>query len=88
MKGKTQMKINKAALDLIKARQCLTNKEIVDKAGVRANALSIGIKKDLQPATVGKIAKALNVSVEEIIRHPDDRELIGDGAAEAEQEAG
>ena len=61
------MRINKDALDMIKAEQCLTNKEIVNKAGIRANTLSVGINSNLRPDTVGKIAKALGVPVEEII---------------------
>lgn len=65
------MKINKEALDMIKAEKCLTNKEIISRAGVGTNILSVGIKRELRPATVGKIAKALNVSVEDIIERND-----------------
>ena len=70
------MRINKEALDMIKAEKRLTNKEIISRAGVGTNILSVGIKRELRPATVGKIAKALNVSVEEIIQRNDIEEPL------------
>lgn len=63
------MKINKNKYDLALANSCLSDVELSKKAGV--SILTIGrIKKGssiIRPLTVGKIAKALNVPVVELI---------------------
>lgn len=63
------MKINIQKLDVIMATQCLTSEMLSKITGVSQVSIS-RFKKGTQqprPATVGKIAKALGVKVEELI---------------------
>ena len=66
MGGKT-MKLDKDALELARARNCMTMKALATAAKV--STATICSKKDIEvfPATAGRIAKALNVDVTEII---------------------
>ena len=61
------MKLNKNKLDLIRARKCAQLKDIAAAAGVSTATIQKGYKRDIAPECIGKIAKALNVDVEEII---------------------
>jgi len=63
------MKIIKDKLELAMAKSCITLKELSSKSGIRQETI-VRIKNDIQnaqPSTVGKLAKALNVNVEELI---------------------
>lgn len=63
------MKINKSALEIAMANVCITAEEL-SKATELSTITITRIKNGFQearPATVGKIAKALGVRVEELI---------------------
>ena len=45
----------------------LSNKKLAAAANISTNTIVIAGKADIQPATAGKIAKALGVDVTEII---------------------
>ena len=60
------MKIDNEKFALAKARACMSNKDIID-AGIPKVTLATACKKEVQPHTVGKIAKVLGVDVTEII---------------------
>lgn len=61
------MKLDKNALELARARNCMTMKALAMAAKV--STATICSKGDLEvfPATAGRIAKALNVDITEII---------------------
>jgi len=63
------MKINKEKLELLLARKCISGYELMKKAGLQSHTFS-RIRNgfaNLRPKTVGKIAIALDVSVEELL---------------------
>lgn len=61
------MRISKEKLAIAQAKAMLDSKGLAKKANVSVNSvLQVG-KYNMQPVTVGKIAKALNVDVTEII---------------------
>lgn len=63
------MNIRKNSLDLAMARECCTAEQLAKLTGVSQVTLA-RIKRGAQqprPATIGKIAKALNVRVEDLI---------------------
>lgn len=61
------MKISKEKLAIAQAKAMLDSKSLAKKAKVSINSvLQVG-KYNMQPVTVGKIAKALNVDVTELI---------------------
>lgn len=65
------MKINKNNLDTALAKNCMTLKELSEKSKV-ATAVLYKIGKDnsnLRTVTVGKIAKALNCDVTELLEN-------------------
>lgn len=63
------MKIDSRKLDLIMAAQCLTSEQLSKVTGVSQVSIARFRKGTQQPrpATIGKIAKALNVEIQEII---------------------
>lgn len=63
------MKINVDKLKTAQAERCLTNKELCKLAGIGALTLTMikANKRNCQYSTVGKIAKALKISVNELI---------------------
>lgn len=61
------MQLNKDTLDLLRARECLTVLALAKKAGISQSTINTGYKKEIDPVPVGKIAKALNVDVKDII---------------------
>lgn len=65
------MKLNKAAIDLLRAEQCITLGELACSARVSKSTITAGFKRDIEPLPVGKIARALNASVEDIIVKED-----------------
>lgn len=63
------MKIDGRKLDLIMAAQCLTSEKLSTVTGVSQVSISRfrrGIQQP-RPATIGKIAKALNVEIQDLI---------------------
>lgn len=63
------MKIDNQKLDLLMANECLTSEQLSKVTGVSQVSLARFRKGTQQPrpATIGKIAKALGVRVEELI---------------------
>lgn len=62
------MKINSTKLDVAMANACITTNELSKKTNLNYSTLTrIKSGSHANPATVGKIAKALNVRVEELI---------------------
>ena len=61
------MKLNKSAIDLLRAKQCLSMVDISKLAKVGTNTIYAGFTRDIDPLPVGRIAKALGVDPEEII---------------------
>ena len=62
------MKVNKAYLDLAMMRACMNPKEISDRAGISYPAfVRARNQESVKPATIGRIAKALNIDPGEII---------------------
>lgn len=63
------MKIDVRKLEILQARELLNNKELREKADIGHLTL-MQIKqgiRNLQPVTVGKIARALNCDVTELL---------------------
>lgn len=68
LKGGDNLRIDENKLEKIMAEKCMTKSDIALKAKLSRNRLYRIVEGDnLQPKTVGKIAKALNVKIEEII---------------------
>lgn len=65
------MKIDNQKLDMLMATQCLTSEKLSKVTGVSQVSIARFRKGTQQPrpATVGKIAKALNVPVADIIEN-------------------
>lgn len=62
------MKINSTKLDVAMANACITTNELSKKTNLNHSTLTrIKSGSCANPATIGKIAKALNVRVEELI---------------------
>jgi transcriptional regulator with XRE-family HTH domain len=65
------MRIDNHKLDLVMAEKCLTSEQLSVVTGVSQVSIARfrrGAQKP-RPATIGKIAKALNVPVQEIIEN-------------------
>lgn len=61
------MKMNRAKYELARARACMGQKDF-EKAGIPKGTLCRAMSgRSLKPETLGKIAKALNVDVTEIL---------------------
>ena len=62
------MRVNTKKLEIAMANACISAKELSEKSGVSQFTITrIQSDANVFPATVGKIAKALNVNVIEII---------------------
>lgn len=62
------MLANKQKLQLAMANACMTSGDLQKKSGLpRGTFLNVVSGKNVRPATVGKIAKALGVPVENLI---------------------
>lgn len=62
------MKISNEKLELAMANECITRNELAKKSGVAK--ITLTKKKtnpNIKPVTVGKIAKALKIKVEDLI---------------------
>ena len=68
LKGGEFMRVNTKKLEIAMANACISAKELSEKSGVSQFTITrIQSDANVFPATVGKIAKALNVNVIEII---------------------
>lgn len=67
------MKVSKDKLDIYLANSCMNYKELSEKSGVSTVTISrmINGKQLPKTKTLGKIAKALNTNVTEIISSED-----------------
>jgi len=62
------MKVNRKKLQLAMANACLNSEDLAVKAELPRPTLNNAITgRSVRPATIGKIAKALGVPVEQII---------------------
>jgi len=61
------MKISKTKLSVLLARQGLTQKGLATKLGVGGGTISQYLIHNARPATLAKIAKALDVGIEDIV---------------------
>lgn len=61
------MRINKERYDLARAKACLSQADVIRSGLSKGTVSAIQHDKDFNPDTVGRIAKALNVSVEYLI---------------------
>lgn len=70
-KGGEKMLISKAKLERLLAKECMTYSDLSSKSEVSRITIQKMVKHkiDPRPATVGKIAKALNVDVVELIEN-------------------
>jgi len=63
------MKLDKNKLLIAMAEECLNAYEVSEKAGIKYPTLSKILRGgSCKPATVGKIAKALNVAVVDLLK--------------------
>ena len=72
-KGTNKMRICKEKVETMMATQCILTKELCEKAKINQITFRriMAGKNEPRPSTIGKIAKALNVSVEDIIKEGD-----------------
>ncbi len=61
------MRISKSKLKIAQAKAVIGNKELAALAKVSPNTIVTAGKVDMQPVTIGRIAKALGVEVTEIL---------------------
>lgn len=61
------MKVSKLKLQLAMARACMTVRDISKKCGVSSRVLANWGKNELNPKVIGKVAKALDIPVEELL---------------------
>ncbi|MDO4764715.1 MAG: helix-turn-helix transcriptional regulator [Eubacteriales bacterium] len=61
------MKVSKLKLHLAMARACMSIREVAGKSKVSSKTLANWGKNELNPKVIGKVAKALDVPVEELI---------------------
>lgn len=68
------MKINRQKLYLAMARACMSSAELPAAAGLpRTTVHNAIVGKNVRPATLGKIARALNVDPAELIEQEETR---------------
>lgn len=65
------MKADRNKIYMAMARACLTSGELAKKAEMPSSSISNVIAgRSVRPATLGRVAKALGVSVSEILEEP------------------
>lgn len=62
------MKLNKKAIDLIRAEKQIEARELIQGSCISSATLYAGYKKDIDPLAVGRIAKTLQVNITDIIQ--------------------
>lgn len=66
------MKINTQKYELACARACMSSSDVARASGINRNTLNTFLRRNSgNPATVGKIAKALGVDVLDIIEQEE-----------------
>lgn len=66
--GENRMKVNRKKLELAMARACMESRDLPAAAGLpRPTVQNAIIGKGVRPATLGRIAKALNVDPAELL---------------------
>lgn len=67
------MRMNKSAVEIIMADQVISMEKLSVLVGVKRSGLSrvINSKSNVRPVTAGRIARALNVPVEQIIEQEE-----------------
>lgn len=63
------MRISKKKLDIALAKAGITRKELAEKSGVNACIIASITKQSKTPKTVGKIAKALDCEVIDLLEN-------------------
>lgn len=61
------MKVDFAKLEIAKARACMTTKDICNAGFSKSTYMKLQDKKNVKPATVGRLAKILKCDVTEIL---------------------
>ena len=61
------MKLNRNKLIILQAEKQMTVKDISQTAGVSYETIRKGYSQEISPVSIGKIAKALDVHVKDII---------------------
>ena len=62
------VRVNRSKLELAMARACMDISDILRTTGMpRPTLNNVVVGRSVRPATVGKVAKALGVDVEELI---------------------
>lgn len=61
------MRLNRIAVEMLRARRCMTINQLANDAKVSATTIRRGFENNINAVCVGKLAKALNVNVEDII---------------------
>lgn len=63
-----KMKANRKKLELAMARACMNTADLVKKSAMpRPTVNSVIMGRDVRPATIGKIARALDADVTDIL---------------------
>ncbi|WP_312353922.1 helix-turn-helix domain-containing protein [Aminipila sp.] len=65
------MRIDKTALFIAMANKRISQKELAEVSGISSSTISHGFSNTVLPTTIGKLAHALNVPVEQIILKED-----------------
>ena len=67
------MILSKQKIDIVMANRCMTSNELQEKSTLpRGTCLKVICGKNVRPVTAGKIAKALDVQVQELIEMEGD----------------
>lgn len=61
------MKLDRTAFDFARARKCIGISKLAKAANVSSGTIYAGFERNIDPVTIGKLAKALDVDVTEII---------------------
>ena len=62
------MKLNKKAIDIIRAEKQIEVTELIKKSDISSSTLHAAYKRDVDPLVIGRIAKALQVNITDIIQ--------------------
>lgn len=62
------MKVNRKKLELVMARACMSTGDLVKKSAMpRPTVNNVIMGRDVRPVTLGKVARALDVDVTDIL---------------------
>ena len=61
------MRLDERKINILLAKRQMTKQQLIEKAKVSKKTFFKGFKEKIAPASIGKIATALGVEVEEII---------------------